>query len=711
MCTGVLVRVPWSWSLDSPQIELTETVAGVCHGAHSYKADRLEESDRKPATLVPNRKHPEQRRAKKAGVNPPAMNWLLLVALLVGAFFRWNALRPMNDMLHYDEAYEGIDSLSLLRDPRLTPFFPGNFGREAAWMYCLVPFVAVFGAQPLGLRLAATIVGVLTLAATHRLAAEVVDKRAAIWATATLAVLYWSVHLNHLALRANLFPLIGALAFAALFRAQRTNKPGRWMAAGVLLGLLIYTYYAARFWMLYALVPLAWWIITDPRRRRGSLLALCTTGIVCLPMILYSYAHPKETEQRIEMVAAFRASEIKANAELWAKAWFQRGDLNAEFNLPGRPILDPALGVLFLTGLAAVPLSDRRRWPGPWILGLAVFSVLPSLLSNQSPHFLRGIGLTLPIALVAGAGASAVERGVRRKLNAGFALLLPLSILAVAGVVSYRDFHVRWLRNPQVPILMEEHINQAINFMRDHVPTEMPVYFSPFTLSHPVLVFRGSDLAPRQIGAFDSHYCMAIADGPATYFSLTLYEPSFEQRLSQWADLSVLQLQPASSEDRTLYTVFQATTHPDFLSRQGATVLGDAIEMRSLLPISSTAHAGQVVPISLSLRALRPLSHDYSVFIHLYGEPTPYEGGPLWAQGDSQVCATYSSRLWRTNETIVQDFTLSLPVGLPAGTYTVAAGIYESPAGARLPITLPGPRPNDFIELQRIEVERPDNSP
>ena len=105
----------------------------------------------------------------KGGAAVPALNWLLLLALLAGVFFRWSALQPMNDMLHYDEAYNGMDALSLLRHPRLTPFFPGNFGREAGWIYLLVPFVAVFGTQALGLRLAATIVGVLTIAVTYRL--------------------------------------------------------------------------------------------------------------------------------------------------------------------------------------------------------------------------------------------------------------------------------------------------------------------------------------------------------------------------------------------------------------------------------------------------------------------------------------------------------------------------------------------------------------
>lgn len=299
-----------------------------------------------------------------------------------------------------------------------------------------------------------------------------------------------------------------------------------------------------------------------------------------------------------------------------------------------------------------------------------------------------------------------MERGARRLVGARIASILPFGLLVLTGAVTYRDFHIRWLQHPEVPILMEQHINQAINFMKDQFPAQTPAYFSPFSLSHPVLGFRMTDLAPRQIGAFDSHYCMVIPDASADYFSLTMYEPGFERRLSYWADLTVLHQQPMLLEDRTLYTVFRARTHPAFLVDEGwgEAIFGDAIKLRLMRPISSTVHAGAVVPISLGLKTSRALDQDYSVFVHLHGDPTPYEGGTLWAQGDSQACATYTSRQWRTNETIVQDFMLELPADIPSGTYTVAVGMYESPDGARLPITWPEPMPDNFLELQSIEV-------
>ena len=394
---------------------------------------------------------------KDTNRTPPFPNWLLLAILLAGAFLRCAALGAMEDMLHYDEAYNGVDALSLLQYPRLTPFLPGNYGRESGWCYILTLFIALFGVRPFSLRLAAALVSVLTLVASYALGKELFGRRGATLTAAALAVLYWSVHLSHLALRANLLPLVGTLAFAALLHAQRTNALRWWVIGGLCTGLLGYTYYSAYFWILYAFVLLAWWAVGDREKRRGAGLALLIAMLVLLPMGSYALSH-REVLARPGMVGVFGPREVWNNMLLWARAWFQQGDPNAEFNLPGRPILDLWLGILFLLGLASLPSVTRRRWHGLWVVGLALCAVLPSLLSDQVPHFLRAVGLTIPIALTTGAGAGAVERVTRRLAGRAVAALLPLALLTMSGIATYRDFYGRWLNHPEVFIFMEKHI-------------------------------------------------------------------------------------------------------------------------------------------------------------------------------------------------------------------------------------------------------------
>ena len=55
-----------------------------------------------------------------------SMVLFMMIVLLAGAFLRWAALEPLSHMINYDEAYYATDGLSLIQQPRLTPFFPAN---------------------------------------------------------------------------------------------------------------------------------------------------------------------------------------------------------------------------------------------------------------------------------------------------------------------------------------------------------------------------------------------------------------------------------------------------------------------------------------------------------------------------------------------------------------------------------------------------------
>lgn len=611
----------------------------------------------------------------------------------------------MQDMLHYDEAYDAVDALSLLQSPRFTPFFPGNYGRESGWSYLLTPFIAILGGRAFSLRLAAVMVGTLTLVAEYALAREILGRRGATWATGILAVLYWHVHLSHLALRAILFPPVGALAFAALLRAQRTNALRWWLGSGVGLGLLAYTYFSSYPWILLALLMLVGWLALDPARRHGALLALGAAAVLFLPMVLYTVAHPALVLQRPSTVQAFSLQTLSGNLKSWAGAWFQQGDSNAEFNLPGRPILDLPTGALCLLGLAGLPHFARRRWQVGWTVGWAVASLLPSLLSNQAPHFLRAIGLTLPLSLLAGAGALALERGLRRLARPALAAGVPLLLLLYAGTGTYQDFQQRWLGQSEVFAVMEQHINRAISYLHSAAPEGAPIYFSPFSPTHPVLQFRNADLAPRHIGAIDSHCCQVVPDGPAIYVSLSMFEPDFASQLSRWADLSLL-AQDTGGEPSPRYSIYAATPRTGALWPAGAeqVVFADALQLRPLASLPPTVSPGATLNLQLAMKALHPLDRSYSMFVHLYGQPTPYEGGRIWSQGDQQICPSYTTNYWLPDETIIQEFKLSIPADVPPGRYTVAIGIYESPAGSRLPITAPSPMPWDYYAVQEVEV-------
>ncbi|MCA9904009.1 MAG: glycosyltransferase family 39 protein, partial [Anaerolineae bacterium] len=608
------------------------------------------------------------------------------------------------DMVHYDEAYYGVDALSLVTQPRLTPFFPENFGRESLWMYLLAPSLAIFGGSAFALRIAAFFTGVLTVAAVFRLGRELFGARVGVWAAAALSVLLWAVLAGHQAFRAHVYPLAGALAFALLWRAWRQSARKRpslkpWIWVGLAFGALAYTYIAARAWLVLAVV----WVIAlglsgvgrTRLRRRGALLAGMIALMIALPMIGYLAANPQLAGQRSEQVIIGSLDELSANVVAWVRALFAEGSRDVAYNLPGRPVLDAPL--LILTAIGAFVLTwyvwrrrDLRR-QAIFIVLLAAASLAPALLTTDALKPLRAVGLIVPLALVVGLGAAQLETAARVQFPAAggvrrWATLIPLALLAWAGANTATDFAV-WVRSPDLFLPMEQHIYRGIDTLAARTPPDAPVYFSPFTPAHPVLRLRQWTLAPRPVSAFERADCLRLPDAPeAYYFALTFFDPDFAQALAPWATVEALDW--TAREDAGRYTIYRV--QPD---RQLFTEAGLLFADRLAVSVSGTlpdaARQGDTIPLDLLVRARAPLDRDYTLFVHLYGDPTPYAGGDLWAQTDVPLCPSSPPPTWRTDEIIVETAALSIPPDLPPGDYQIAIGIYETGSHERLGVSTP----------------------
>ncbi len=629
----------------------------------------------------------------------------VIAALWVGALLRVAGVGQMRGMLHFDEAYNWLDALSLLEAPRFVPFFPGNFGRESGWMYLLTPAVAIFDDELLGVRLVGVLSGVLTLAAVHALARQVIGRRAGPWALAGLGALYVHVHLSHLVLRGLLLPLVGALAGAVLWRASRGNRRRTWLLGGLLTGLLAYTYFSARAWIVYLLLTLVWWARAR-ERRAGALLAGAGALVVMLPALLYTAFHPAEALHRASDVAVLDPGGVFQNLVIWMGALLGQGDATAQWNIPGRPLLDVPLAILGLAGLAALILPARGqratlpRFERVWLAGLALVSVAPSLLSDRAPHFLRAIGLVVPLALLIGLGAVALGDWLRRA--PGPRWVVPLLLVAWAGADSLLAFQ-SWLRRPEVFDLMEQPVHQSVDVILATVAEPLPVYFAPFTPSHPIVRYSAYRLNGHPTGAFDANGCQVVAGRPAIYVVLDRYQPTLAAELARWGALTTLDHDLAETPAR--YSVTRFTPEASGLASSSWSEFGGMVEVALVEPLPELIQPGERLAIQLAFRARMALDRPYSAFIHLYGPVPPAEGGPILAQGDAQVCVTYPSDLWRPEETIVQTFFVQVPADLAADSVTLAMGLYESPAGSVLPIT--EPEGASFIPLQRLTVKSP----
>ncbi len=612
----------------------------------------------------------------------------------------------MEGMLMYDEAYNGWDTLQIMETGRLQPFLPDNNGRESGWHYWLVPFMAAFGARPFTLHFASSVTGILTVAAIYALGRELFDRRVGFWSACGLAILYMHVHLSHLGLRAIAQPLVGALGFMIFLRARRTNRQALWALSGVMFGLLSYTYFAARLWMVLAVGIMAWLWVTDRKIRRGLILCLLVMALVSLPQLLYATSHPDQSMFRVSTVAIESPGQLWQNVLLWGNAFFGKGDTNADLNMSMRPILDWMLALPLFAGIATTVFIARRRWGSIWIWGLALTAISASLFSGDAPHFLRAVGLTIPLGLILGLGADGLARMLRPRLGI-LASVLVFVMFGASAASSTRDFS-RWLQHDSILTSMEIYVNGPAGWIKEQVPAsdELAVYFTPFARFHPNVAFQAYSLAPRYAGGFATDRCLVISNKDTYYVTVPSFEMNFAERMAPWVNLSLVKEATELFNGQPLYRIYKSETKA-FESHLSpvdeAPVYGEMLRIRHA-SIPRTVSPGEKLSIWLGFQAQTPVPIVASAFVHLQGDPSPYEGGTLWAQMDSWLCDPYPSTVWRSDETILQEFTLELPADLPPGEYEIAVGLHEAPTGPRLPLTAPASNPDAYYVIHRLQV-------
>ena len=139
------------------------------------------------------------------------------------------------------------------------PIFVAAYtGKEVLFFYWAAAWMKLIGPSVFAMRLAAALLGVLTVAVTYWTVRELFaapfarrrkgfgSEGVALLATIFIATSFWHVLMSRLGFRSIGEPFIQALALAALFRGLRLNRWGWIIIGGALIGLNLYTYLAAR---------------------------------------------------------------------------------------------------------------------------------------------------------------------------------------------------------------------------------------------------------------------------------------------------------------------------------------------------------------------------------------------------------------------------------------------------------------------------------
>lgn len=107
---------------------------------------------------------------------------------------------------------------------------------------------------------------------------------------------------------------------------------------------------------------------------------------------------------------------------------------------------------------------------------------------------------------------------------------------------------------------------------------------------------------------------------------------------------------------------------------------GNAIVLAGFDSDTHYIRRGGVIEKTLYWNALRPIEHDYVIFVHLLNAE-----GRIIAQADHQPQGgVYPTSIWDAGEQVSDRFTIAVPEEIQPGNYILRIGWYDAKTGARL---------------------------
>ena len=661
----------------------------------------------------------------------PRFFWLLIGTLLMAAALRLWQIGPLPPGLHYDEAADTIIAEQIARGERAPIFIEAYTGKEVLFFYWAAAWMKLIGPSVFAMRLAAALIGLLTVAATYRAVAEMLEPRVAsqlncdaaergrpivaLLAALFIATSFWHIVMSRLGFRSISEPLLQALALAALFRGLRLNRYRWFVVAGALIGLTLYTYLAARlFPVAIALIGL-YFSLFDRGRRLDRLTQFLVTAasalIVFAPLGVYFAQRPDAFLTRIQQVAprGDQAGALLDNLLRASGLFFVAGDPYIRFNVPGRPLFPFLLGGLFVIGLivAFVGLfrgrTPQRRGAYFSLIALTLIMLLPTALAvNEiTPSNLRAIGLMPAVFAFPALGAGWLigrlkAAGGRMKIwrvPPLRAQVVVAMILIAAGVDAGLTYFRQYVIDPQLYIQSDGDLADIAAVLNRADTRRDQVYIAALHYRHPTvaaLAERYGDykwLAGQRV--------IVLPNGPADLFFARLALPD-ESWLARFLPSSALIAAPLAPDGQPNYRAYHLDAQPALAPQVKLDVnFGNLIQL-----IGYDREPDQPASVTLYWRVLNaPDRGDYSTFAQLRDA-----WGFEWGQTGS---FDYPSEEWTPGEIIINRLDVPVDAGAPPGDYELRVGLFSQGANQRVNIIAAG---GDFggtvARLSPLSMER-----
>ena len=378
--------------------------------------------------------------------------WLLIFIVILSAPLRLYNLNTHPPGLFGDEAADGLDALSIISGDRPL-FLTENNGREPLHAYLVALSTNLLGRTPAAVRLPSALASTLTILALFLATRAITNTRLALIASIISGFTVWPIMLGRLATRPALLPLALSITLWLVIEAYKKNNNKLWILSGLMLGICVYTYTPIRLLIIFPLLCLSALFVAQIRRRiiLGATYFFLSFAIIVSPFVIYTANNQEQVLGRTTGVSAIdlndEPSAIFNTTVSQTIAVFQmfsvpgKGDWNLRHNIPNRPVFDPIITFALLIGLTIAP-QNLGKQKLAFILVYSIIALLPSILSEEAPHFGRSSGL-LPILFIFPAlGISWIHKSLKQVTTSFISNLISSAIIGGSILITIHDYYL-----------------------------------------------------------------------------------------------------------------------------------------------------------------------------------------------------------------------------------------------------------------------------
>jgi len=383
-----------------------------------------------------------------------------LVLLLISGiiiFYKF-PLIPQNVSL--DEA-EFIRLAQSLKNSPYTPYSQLATGHATLYFYILLASIKIFGTTVFAVRFPSALFGVIDVVLIYfvfKLIIERLAKLSIILQTGipflmafTFATMRWYFNFARFGFEAStvlFFELFGLLSYL-LFRKYKHF--GFLVTTGVLVGLSYNSYTPGR---IFFILPLIMMIFDFWKEKMGKkeiakqLLALLIPFVIfTAPLNVYFTKHDDNRIyeqfylQNEQLSIQEKTTFLGQNIAKVSGMFFFKGDMNGRHNYPGKAMLNPLLGLLFVFGFA-INLYKWKKFSHRLFLLYFAIGILPPLLTYpwENPNSLRAVTVLPAVAFFVGQSLLLISKIPINKTYLFYGLFIIVSLSAIYEIRTYFVF-------------------------------------------------------------------------------------------------------------------------------------------------------------------------------------------------------------------------------------------------------------------------------